>query len=81
MQERPDTILLDPPRTGVPRETLELMISVGAEHILYISCAADTLARDLRALAAAGYRVKRVRLLDMFPRTAHFEVLTVLEKE
>ena len=81
LRERPDTILLDPPRTGVPPETLDLLIASGAEHLLYISCAADTLARDLCRLAAAGYRAKRVRLLDMFPRTAHFEVLTVLEKK
>ena len=74
------TLLIDPPRTGVDKETLPKIIDLGAEKIIYISCAADTLTRDLKELTAAGYRVKSSRVLDMFPRTAHFESVTVLEK-
>lgn len=80
IRRRPDTILLDPPRSGLSPETMAGVIASGAEHILCISCAADTLTRDLHALTAAGYRVIRVRMLDMFPRTAHFETLTVLRR-
>ena len=74
------TLLLDPPRTGVEKSTLQKIIELGAEKIIYISCAADTLTRDLKELVSSGYRVKSSRVLDMFPRTAHFETFTVLER-
>jgi 23S rRNA (uracil1939-C5)-methyltransferase len=74
------TLLLDPPRGGVEKTTLKKILAVNAGKVIYISCAADTLCRDLKEFAAAGYRVKSSQVFDMFPRTAHFEVLTVLEK-
>ena len=74
------TLLIDPPRGGVEKEALQKIIALKAEKIIYISCAADTLSRDLKELISAGYRVKSSRVLDMFPRTAHFESFTVLEK-
>ncbi len=74
------TLLLDPPRTGVEKSTLQKIIELRAEKIIYISCAADTLTRDLKELVSSGYRVKSSRVLDMFPRTAHFETFTVLER-
>ena len=74
-------LLLDPPRSGVEKETLQKIIELGAGKIIYISCAADTLTRDLKGFISAGYRVKSSRVLDMFPRTAHFESFTVLERE
>ena len=63
------------------KETLHKIIELGAGKIIYISCAADTLTRDLKEFISAGYRVKSSRVLDMFPRTAHFETFTVLEKQ
>lgn len=74
------TLLIDPPRSGVEKSTLQKITALKAEKIIYISCAADTLTRDLKELISAGYRVKSSRVLDMFPRTAHFESFTVLEK-
>lgn len=73
-------MLLDPPRGGVEKATLQKVIAVNASTVIYISCAADTLARDLKEFVAAGYMVDSVRMLDMFPCTAHFESLTVLKK-
>ena len=71
-------VLLDPPRTGVEKETLKMIGSSGAAQIIYISCAADTLTRDLKELTAAGYKVESFQALDMFPCTAHFETLSLL---
>ena len=72
------SILLDPPRTGVEKETLKKIIASGASRIIYISCAADTLTRDLKLLTGSGYKVQSSQLFDMFPCTAHFETLTLL---
>jgi tRNA/tmRNA/rRNA uracil-C5-methylase (TrmA/RlmC/RlmD family) len=77
----PDSIVIDPPRSGVEAAALDKVISLHAPQIVYISCAADTLSRDLKKLTASGYRITRARVLDMFPRTAHFESLTVLERD
>lgn len=75
------TLLLDPPRSGVGKAALKNILELKAEKVIYISCAADTLARDLKEFVSAGYRISNAQVLDMFPRTAHFESLTVLEKE
>lgn len=74
-------MLLDPPRGGVEKATLQKVIAVNASTVIYISCAADTLARDVKILISAGYKVISSQVLDMFPNTAHFESLTVLKKE
>ena len=74
-------LVLDPPRGGIAPETLKDILKINASLVVYISCAADTLARDLRQMVEASYKVERVRLLDMFPRTGHFEVCTVLRRK
>ncbi|MBR7130834.1 MAG: class I SAM-dependent RNA methyltransferase [Lentisphaeria bacterium] len=74
-------LLLDPPRGGIEKNTLTKIMAINAHKIIYISCAADTLARDLKELISCGYRVESSRLLDMFPCTAHFETLTVLTRD
>ena len=73
----PDLLLVDPPRRGLEKRLVERILSWRIPHLIYISCAPDTLARDLRLLGAA-YRLERCRLFDMFPCTGHFETLTVL---
>ena len=73
------TLLVDPPRTGMDKTMLSAIRKHAPEKMIYISCAADTLARDLEALKDI-YRVRYISLYDMFPGTAHFETLTVLEK-
>jgi 23S rRNA (uracil1939-C5)-methyltransferase len=70
---RPDIIILDPPRTGA----LDLMapiVKLRAASVIYVSCDVTTLARDLRVLTGAGYKIKRVRGFDFFPNTHHVEI-------
>ena len=74
---RPDAVLLDPPRTGAAPKLLSKLLDCAPELILYVSCAPDTLRRDLKILEAK-YDVVSSGALDMFPCTAHFETFTVL---
>jgi len=70
---RPEVIILDPPRTG----SLDLMapiVKLRAASVIYVSCDVTTLARDLRVLTGAGYKIKRVRGFDFFPNTHHVEI-------
>lgn len=71
-------VVLDPPRDGLSPELCQALIKHRPASLLYISCSPDTLARDIKALTAKAYRVEECRLLDMFPRTAHFETMTLL---
>jgi tRNA/tmRNA/rRNA uracil-C5-methylase (TrmA/RlmC/RlmD family) len=75
------TVLIDPPRTGCPPESLELLRRVQPKQILYISCHPATLARDLNILCADGvYTISRATPLDMFPQTQHVEVVADLRR-
>lgn len=76
-KSRPDAVLLDPPRTGAAPKLLAKLLDLAPELILYVSCAPDTLRRDLKILEAK-YEVLSAGALDMFPCTAHFETFTVL---
>ncbi len=67
-------IILNPPRSGA-KGVEEDLASLGAEKLLYVSCNPTTLARDLAALAKKGYRLKRVRPIDLYPQTFHVEAL------
>jgi len=68
------TVLIDPPRTGCPPESLHLLAQKRPNQIIYVSCHPATLARDLNILCQDGvYEVKRVQPLDMFPQTQHVE--------
>lgn len=74
-------LITDPPRAGLDAKTCEAIAQSGPEGIIYISCAPDTLCRDLGFLLKASYSVKTARMVDMFPRTSHFESVTYLEKQ
>jgi tRNA/tmRNA/rRNA uracil-C5-methylase (TrmA/RlmC/RlmD family) len=75
------TLILDPPRAGLDAQTLEQICSLEPDHIIYISCAPDTLARDIRTLCETrGYEHVSSRVFDMFARTAAFESLSLLRK-
>ena len=78
--DRPDVIVADPPRTGLGAETTELLGRVGAPEMVYVSCDPATLARDLRALVAAGYAIERITLADLFPQTFHLETIVRLRR-
>ena len=73
-----DLVLMDPPRTGLTKEALAGLVHLKAGRILYLSCDPPTLARDLRAMQEAGYRVTRLQGYDMFPQTMHIETLVEL---
>jgi 23S rRNA (uracil1939-C5)-methyltransferase len=70
---RPEVIILDPPRTGA-LDLMEPIVKLRAPAVIYVSCDVTTLARDLRVLAGAGYRINRVRGFDFFPNTHHVEI-------
>jgi len=77
---RPDLILLDPPRAGLGEAAAKHLAEVGAPRITYVSCDPATLARDLRVLTLAGYRINEIHLLDLFPQTYHIETCVHLSR-
>ena len=78
--EIPDLIIVDPPRDGIHPKAISKIIAFNAPEIVYVSCKPTSLARDLVEFQKAGYQVKRVKLMDMFPRTVHVETVCLLSK-
>ncbi|MEM6966531.1 MAG: 23S rRNA (uracil(1939)-C(5))-methyltransferase RlmD [Bacteroidota bacterium] len=74
------TIILDPARSGVAPKTLQKIIDLGAERLVYVSCNPATQARDTETLAQAGYEIKKFSLVDQFPHTAHVETVVLFGK-
>ena len=80
IEEKPDIIILDPPRDGIHPKALDKIIRYGVEHILYISCKPTSLVRDLEVFLTRGYEVKRAVAVDQFPWTANVETCVLLSK-
>ncbi len=78
--EKPDIIILDPPRPGVHPVALDYVIKFDAKEIVYVSCNPKTLAVDLEVLVANGYKVEKAKIMDMFPHTPHVETVVKLTK-
>ena len=76
-RERPDLVLMDPPRLGA-KPALPLLLQLRARRLVYVSCDPQTLARDLRTLVAGGYVLEQVEAFDMFPQTFHVEAVARL---
>jgi len=76
--EKPDVIILDPPRPGVHPKALKYVIDFCAKDIIYVSCNPKTLAADLKVLVESGYRVDKIKVMDMFPQTPHVETCVLL---
>lgn len=78
--EKPDLIVVDPPRPGIHPKALEKIIELGSGEILYISCNPLSLVRDLKILEEANYRITDIQCVDMFPYTRHVETVAHLIK-
>ncbi len=76
----PDVVVVDPPRAGLSKKVTRRVIECGAPRVVYVSCNPTTLAPNAAQLGEAGYRLTRVRAVDMFPQTPHVECVALLEK-
>jgi 23S rRNA (uracil1939-C5)-methyltransferase len=74
----PDTLIIDPPRTGMSSAALAGALALRARRIVYVSCDIATLARDTRRLLDSGYAIENIRAFDLFPNTPHVETVVVL---
>ena len=81
IKEKPDVIILDPPRDGIHPKALPKILSYGVDHIVYISCKATSLARDLPAFLAAGYKLEKACCVDQFCQTVHVETVVGLQRK
>jgi 23S rRNA (uracil1939-C5)-methyltransferase len=77
---RPDLVVMDPPRAGLTRTALSRVLALGSPRLVYVSCEPATLARDVSRLVQAGYALRRVAGFDMFPQTAHAEMVVELAR-
>jgi 23S rRNA (uracil1939-C5)-methyltransferase len=77
---RPDVVVVDPPRAGLSAKIVRRLIECEADRIVYVSCNPTTLAPNAAQLAEAGYRLRRVKPVDMFPHTPHIECVALLER-
>lgn len=80
LTDKPELIVLDPPRDGIHPKAIEKIIGFGVERMVYVSCKPTSLARDLVILQKNGYRVEKVCCVDMFPGTANVETVVLLSK-
>lgn len=80
IDEKPDYIILDPPREGIHPKAIRKIIDYGVENIVYISCKPTSLSQDLATFETFGYHVERVSNVDMFPGTVHVETVCLLSK-
>ena len=81
IEEKPDFIVLDPPREGIHPKALEKIIRYGVDRMIYISCKPTSLQRDLEILQAQGYQVERICCVDMFPGTVHVETICSIHRK
>lgn len=81
VSDKPDVIVVDPPRVGIQPKALDKIISYGVKEIVYISCNPKTMAENLRYLEYYGYKCRYLKPFDNFPMTKHTECIALLEKE
>ena len=79
IEEKPDMIILDPPRDGIHPKALPKIINYGVEHIVYISCKPTSLVRDLETFLDCGYVVEKAVAVDQFPWTANVECVISMQ--
>ncbi|MET0769134.1 MAG: methyltransferase domain-containing protein, partial [Solirubrobacteraceae bacterium] len=76
---KPDVAVIDPPRAGLSQKVVRRIVEAAPKRIVYVSCNPTTLAPNAAQLVEAGYELKRVRPVDMFPQTPHIECVALLE--
>ncbi len=77
---KPDFVLLDPPRAGTEKETIQNLIDLDPERVSYVACEPSILARDLRRFVDRGYRIAKITAIDLFPQTHHVETVAHLSR-
>ena len=80
LNNRVTKIILDPPRSGCAQNMLSAISSLQNIRLVYVSCNANTLCRDLSILVKNGFEIKKVQPIDMFPHTRHIECVVTLDK-
>lgn len=80
IEEKPDYIILDPPREGIVPKALMKLIEYNVPRMVYISCKASSLAKDLHELRMYGWRIERWSLVDLFPQTPHVECVVLMSR-
>jgi 23S rRNA (uracil1939-C5)-methyltransferase len=80
VRNRPELVVLDPPRTGAGSAVIRSLVELGAPRVRYVSCDPATLARDIAPLLAAGYHIEEAHLFDLFPGTYHIESVMLLAR-
>ena len=78
--ERPEAVVVDPPRKGLAPEVIETICAMAPERVVYVSCDVATQARDLKRFAELGYAARAAVAVDMFPRTAHVETVVLMSR-
>ena len=81
LKDKPDLIIVDPPRPGVHKDAVRDISNFGAKEIVYISCNPKTLVLDLVEFKKYGYELEKVKCMDMFPNTPHVETIVKLIKK
>jgi 23S rRNA (uracil1939-C5)-methyltransferase len=76
-----DTVVVDPPRSGLSKHVMKGILDLKYKKVIYISCASAAFSRDLKTLRENGYGVKALNIFDLFPQTAHFETVTLFERQ
>ena len=77
---KPDVVVIDPPRAGLSQKVVRRIIEASPQRIVYVSCNPTTLAPNAAQLVEAGWVLKTVQPVDMFPQTPHIECVALLEK-
>ena len=80
LNDKPDIIIVDPPRDGIHPKAIGKIIDFNAPEIVYVSCKPTSLVRDLQIFEESGYKTKKVKLMDMFPRTVHVECVVLMSR-
>lgn len=80
LEEKPDLIVIDPPRDGIHPKAINKIIDFKPERYVYVSCNPVTLVRDLKVFVERGYKIEKVKCMDMFPRTPHVECVVLMSR-